>query len=371
MVLGGIVLRCFGKTFILCVKINGGKGTTIANVAMEKPTIKDVAREAGVSIATVSRVINNSPGVRENLVNAVHDAIQKINYCPNSVARSLKRNATSTIAMLVSDISNSFFTAVSRSIEDYVCTFGYNLIVCSTDNDTEKEILYLTLLKEKQIDGLVLNTTSKNDDFVIQLSHELPIVLSNRNVSKAGFKGDFVDSDNISGAYELTTYLISLGHQKIGAVLGPLDTSTSAERYLGYLKAMREIGLTKDDLAPYIYEADFTANGGYQGMKTLYHRDDRPSVVIMMNNEMMLGAMRYLRENAILVPEDVSIASYGDIINMDILYVQPTIVTLNPYVIGRKIAELLVERIQLKNEVWNREFRYVPKLVKGNSVRKL
>lgn len=90
MVLGGIVLRCFGKTFILCVKINGGKGTTIANVAMEKPTIKDVAREAGVSIATVSRVINNSPGVRENLVNAVHDAIQKINYCPNSVARSLK-----------------------------------------------------------------------------------------------------------------------------------------------------------------------------------------------------------------------------------------------------------------------------------------
>ena len=364
-------MHCYKKTFILCVEMNGGAGATIATIDMGKPTIKDVAREAGVSIATVSRVLNNSPGVRENLVNAVREAIVKIEYCPNSVARSLKMNATSTIAMLVSDISNSFFTAVSRSIEDYICTFGYNLIVCSTDNDPLKEVSYLTLLKEKQIDGLVLNTTSKNDDLVIQLSQELPIVLSNRNVSKSGFKGDFVDSDNISGVYELTTYLISMGHRKIGVVLGPSDTSTSAERYLGYLKAMQEIGLTKDDLVPYIYEADFTANGGYNGIKALYNQDDRPSVVIVMNNEMMLGAMRYLRANAIQVPEEISIASYGDIINMDILYVQPTIVTLNPYVIGRKIAELLVERIHLKNEIWNREFRYAPMLIKGNSVREL
>jgi len=338
---------------------------------MTNATIKDVAREANVSIATVSRVLNNDKSVRAVTEKAVREAIQKVNYTPNSVARSLKRNTTSTIAMLVSDISNSFFTAVAKSIEDYVFGFGYSLIVCSTDNRKDKEILYLQMLKERHVDGLVLNTTNQNDNLVVQFSREIPVVLCNRNVISAAFQGDFVGSENITGMYALTMHLIENGHESIGLVTGPSGMSTSEERLKGYLLAMQKIGYQADQLKDLIVQADFTFSGGVYGARSFMERASRPTALILGNNEMATGALQYLQEAHISIPGELSLASYGEIENQNIMYVQPSIVTLNSYIIGRKIAELILERIENKNAIKNREYRYIPSLIPGNSVQKL
>ena len=330
-------------------------------------TIKDVARVANVSIASVSRVMNNK-NVSEKVRKDVCSAIEELNYTPNFVARSLKRNSTSTIAMLVSDISNSVFTEMAKSIEDAIGPCGYNLIVCSTDDSPQKEVRYLQLLKERHIDGLILNTTGKNDHYVAELSKTLPIVLSNRQIKDPGFVGDFVDSDNFSGMQSLAKHLIDFGHSRIGIILGPRGLSTSEERYSGYMSSMRQIGISEELLKPYTYEGDFYLNSGYVGIKTLLAVQPRPTAVIISNNKMAIGAMRYLKEQNISVPDEVSIASYGDIENIDILYTKPSIVTLNSYVLGKRIAELLLERIDAKGSIQNREYRYVPMLVPGTAV---
>ena len=338
---------------------------------MPNATIKDVAREANVSIATVSRVLNNDKAVRAVTKKAVHDAMDRVNYTPNSVARSLKTNSTSIIAMLVSDISNSFFTAIAKSIEDYVCTYGYNMIVCSTDGQKEKEIEYLKMLKERHVDGIVLNTTNQNDSLIAQLSKEIPIVLSNRNITEPNFHGDFVDSDNITGMFDLTTHLIEHGHKKIGFIRGPVGLSTSEERLKGYCLAMKKIGCSEKGMEENIELADFTVNGGFEGTKAILERRKDLTALILSNNEMAVGSMQFLRERNISIPEDISLAAYGDIENMRIMFVQPSIVNMNSYIIGRKIAELIVERIDKKNSINNREFRYIPALIPGNGVKRL
>ncbi len=337
--------------------------------SQNNPTILDVAKEAGVSSATVSRVLNNSGTVSQKRTDIVNAAIKRLDYYPNSVARSLKVKSTATIAMVVSDISNSFFTSVSRAIEDHIYQHGYNLLVCSTDNSAKKERSYLEMAKEKQIDGLVLNTTNLNDELIASLSKTIPIVLSNRNIKDANFHGDFVDSDNVSGTFDLTKHLIENNHTRIGAICGPQIYSTGYERYQGYIKALKEFNISEETTKELIYYGDFSVNGGFEGMRYLYERANKPTAVVVMNNDMMIGAMRYLRSKSVMVPEEISIVSYGEIYNSDLLYFQPTIVTLNPQIIGQKLAELLFERIQQKNDIINREFRYVPYLQEGKSVR--
>ena len=207
-------------------------------------TIKDVASLANVSIATVSRVINHSGSVNPILAKRVQQAINDLNYSPNIVARSLKTSNTATIAFLVSNISDPYFITIGRGIEDYIKGFGYNLIVCSIGHSKEKEIAYLQLLKEKKVDGLILNTVGYNDDIISELSQNTPIVLSNRRINSASFNGDFVDSDNIGGVYALTKCLLAAGHRKIGTINGPSHLSTASERYRGFCNAMNDHGIS-------------------------------------------------------------------------------------------------------------------------------
>ncbi|MDN5276207.1 MAG: hypothetical protein PWR01_172 [Clostridiales bacterium] len=338
---------------------------------MADVTIKDVAKRAGVSIATVSRVINNnyyvSPEIREKVLRA----IEELNYYPNSVARSLKNDSTThTIGFLVSDISNNYFTIMAKAVEEVVHKEGYSLIVCSTNDVKKRELVYLKLLISKKVDGLILNTTGENDDFIATLSERLPIVLVNRRVYNQNFRGDFIDSDNIEGTYKLVTYLLSMGHRKIGVINGTLSVSTGRERFKGFERAMSEVGIFVDESYPYRYDGDFTMESGYQGAAKMVNMHQKPSAIVIMNNVMAIGALKYFRANNIRVPEDVSIVAYGNIDNSDLLYVQPTIVTLDPWSIGNKAGEMILERIKNRN-MGNREVIFVPQLVEGNSVKKL
>lgn len=334
-------------------------------------TIKDVALRANVSIATVSRVINNTGTVKPELEERVHQAIQDLNYSPNIVARSLKTSNTSTIAFLVSNISDPYFITIGRGIEDYIKDFGYNLIVCSIDHSKEKEVSYLQLLKEKKVDGIILNTTGYNDDLISEISQYTPMVLSNRRINSALFNGDFVDSDNIGGTSDLTKYLLASGHRKIGIINGPSHLSTASERYRGFCNAMKTVGIIVDETYPYQYEGLFDNASGYDGAKTLMEQEDPPTAIVLMSSEIALGAMRYFAEKNISIPDDISITCFGDIQNRDILYVTPTIASTNMIGMGIKMGELLLERIQAKEAVSNREICFTTQVHYGNSVKEL
>lgn len=339
---------------------------------MPNITIKAVAKDAGVSIATVSRVLNKNYPVSPELEHRVMRSVQKLNYYPNSVARSLKFDSTQSIGLIVSDISNSFFSMISRSVEDVVMHNHYDLIVCSTDNQSDKELSYIQLLLSKKVDGLILNITGQNDEFISRISRILPVVLCGRRVSSPDYQGDFVDSDNPSGSYALTKHLIDHGHRRIAILNGQMLVSSARERLEGFRRAMASIGITVDSSYPYYVEGNFTAmDSGYKAGQHLMSLSDPPTAIVAMNNELCVGAMRYCHEHGLRIPEDVSLCSYGKIQNEDLMYVRPSYVVMDPAIIGTRIADLLLERIERKNHLINREVLFSAELVPGNGVKSI
>lgn len=332
---------------------------------MANATIKDVAREAGVSIATVSRVLNKSSTVREDLADRVNSAIEKLGYYPNSIARTLKNDSSKTVGFVVSDIANDFFTSMVRSVEDVLNQRGYNLFVCSTDSSQQRELDYLSLLREKQVDGIIINISGKNNELITRMSQHLPIALFGRKVPDAGFKGDFVDNDNFTGMVDLTKKLISLGHRRIGLINGQPYVSSAKERLEGFQSAMRTIGVTVDDAYPYLYHGNFNRiSSGVEGARALYERG--ATAVLAANNLLALGALQFCREAQVEVPGKLSLSSFGRISNHDFLYVQPTCVDQFPAAMGSRLAELIIERIESKNTLLNREIRFATTLIPGN-----
>lgn len=332
---------------------------------MPNPTIKDVARQAGVSIATVSRVLNNKSTVAPDLAAKVNQAVEQLGYHPNSIARTLKSDSSKTVGFVVSDISNDFFTRMARGVEDVLNQRGYSLFVCSTDSTQLREEQCLSLLREKQVDGLIINTSGKNDELISQMSHHVPIALFGRKISTPDFTGDFVDNDNFSGVQELTRHLISLGHRKIGLLNGQLHVSSARERLAGFQSAMREIGVTVDDSYPYLYKGSFNRiSSGAEGTKYLYEQG--ATAVISANNVLALGALQFCHSAQIRIPEDLSLCSFGTIANHELLYIQPTYAEQAPASMGARLAELIMERIEAKNQLANRELRFSASLIAGN-----
>ncbi|MBQ6373167.1 MAG: LacI family DNA-binding transcriptional regulator [Clostridia bacterium] len=339
---------------------------------MANPTIKSVAEDAGVSIATVSRVINKNGYVSAELEARVLRSIANLGYYPNSIARSLRYENTLSIGLVLSDISNSFFCVVLRSLEDATIAHGFNVIACSTDGLRDRELARIQLLLGKRVDGIVLNTCGFNDDYISAISHDIPMVLCGRRINSDAFIGDFVDSDNEQGSFMLTRHLIEQGHRRIAIVNGQGHVSSAQERGRGYMDAMATIGIRVAPGHPYFYEADFHNSAtGAEGARALLSLDEPPTAIIAMNNELCIGAMRYCRENGVRIPEQLSLCSYGQLENDDLLYVHPSYVTMDPQTIGRRIGEIMLERISSKNKLPNREIRYSPTLVPGDGVRPL
>ncbi len=337
---------------------------------MPNITIKAVARDAGVSIATVSRVLNKNYKVSPELEERVLKSIEKLNYYPNSVARSLKSDATQSIGLIVSDISNNYFCALARSVEDTIMRENYNLIVCSTDGQREKELSHIQLLLSKKVDGLIINTTGKNDGVISATSRDVPIVLCGRKINQPSFRGDFVDSDNQTGSYDLTRHVIEKGHRRIAILNGQLIVSSAQERLEGFARAMRTIiGVEVDENYVYYADADFNQlDSGYNATARLMQMDTPPTAIIAMNNLLCTGAMKYCHDHGIRIPQDVSLCSYGRMQNSDLLYVEPSYVVMDPFTLGRRMGEEMLERIAAKNDIPNREVRYSAALVEGSGV---
>ncbi|MBW8351759.1 LacI family transcriptional regulator [Bacillus sp. IITD106] len=312
---------------------------------MNKVTIKDVAKESGVSTATVSRVLSNTGYASDEIKERVRTAAKNLNYQPNAIARSLKMDRTNTIGVIIPDISNPYFMRISRGIEDTLQNENYNLIFVSGDENQTKEQKMLKVLMEKRVDAIVLATSGGNDELIYQIRDSgVPIVLIDRKLQGDAHEIDSVVEDNLEGAYQLTKRLIQQGHTNIGVINGSLKVSTGLERYLGFKKAMDEYRL---DLYPeLIFNGNFLEEDGVKAVTNFLQLDRKPTAVLSFNNTMTFGAIIQLKRMGLNIPDDIVIASYGEteaaqlLEAPNILYVKQL-----PYEIGVKVGEILLDRL--------------------------
>ena len=327
----------------------------------KSPTMKDVARLAGVSISTVSHVINKTRYVEPETREKVYEAIKTLGYRPNILASSLRKRVTNTIGLIISNITNLFYPEVVRGVEDLLAKYNYNLILCNSDENVEKEKNYIEVLFSRRVDGLII-TPSKSSETRENLDlfreKNIPVVLVDRKIE--GLEEDVVLADNIEGTYEAISYLISLGHKRIGIITGPLDTTTGCERLEGYLKALEDKGIKKDDNL--IYEGDFKEEGGYKGVEALLNISNPPTAIFTSNNLMALGALKKITELGLKIPQDLSLVSFDD---MDWFpYFSPplTAVYQPAYELGETAVKLLFERLK-RGRKKRKEVRLPTKLI--------
>ena len=274
------------------------------------PTIREVAKLAGVAPITASRVMNDSGYASEEVRRRVKEAAKELNYVPNTLARSLKSKRTQTLALVLTDITNPFWTTVARGVEDAASDRGYNVIFCNTDESAEKQSMYVNTLLQKQVDGVLL-VPAQSDENPVEtlLQHDVQVVLLDRRLEKV--QADVVRCDSKGGAYQLTKLLLKLGHRRISILRGPEGVSSAEDRMAGYQLALYEAGIKVED--ELVYTCDFSVESGYEMTKNLLTIASRPTAMFASNNFIAIGALKALRDARIEVPKDMSVVGFDDL----------------------------------------------------------
>ncbi|MDD6771040.1 MAG: LacI family DNA-binding transcriptional regulator [Inconstantimicrobium porci] len=329
-------------------------------------SIKDVAREAGVSIATVSRVLNDIDVVNEETKKKVLDAIKDLGYRPNIVARSLKTQRTKTIGILVPDISSQVYPEIVRGAEDVANIYDYNIILCNSDYDMDKEKEYLRVLKEKMVDGLLYMSISLEEK-TINLVNDLDLktVLVETKDEKGIFPS--VTIDDIQALYDSTKYLIDKGAKKI-AFIGTKQEEVNAvtKRYKGYEKALLENGLELDEDLRYF--DGFKVKTGYNGIEKFLESKKDFDAVVCSSDEIAMGAINALRDHGKRVPEDVSVIGFSNINMSEVFYPKITTVAEPMYDMGSIAMRMLIKLVN-KKEVEQQHYILDHKIVERNSCK--
>lgn len=310
---------------------------------MVAPTLKDVAERAGVSRATVSRVLNNNPNVAGDLRDRVLEAVHLLGYQPNRAARRLRANVSDVFGLIISDIENPFFTSVVRGVEDAAYAHRLSVVLCNTDEDPAKQRMYLRVMQAERVAGLIIAPTSVHDskEFAEVRQLGIPVILLDRRIDD--FEADAVTIDNISGAYAAVKHLIDLGHTRIGLISGSHSLTTGRERYEGYCKALNTAGMRIDEKL--IKVGNFKTDSGYSLMTDLITANHPPTAVFVANNLMTLGALRALREHQIRVSEDIALVGFDDMPWSGELCPPLTAVSQPTYELGQETVQLLVRRL--------------------------
>lgn len=311
----------------------------------KRSTIRDVAKRAGVSPITVSRVINNSDYVSEETRERVNLSIQALNYIPNKLSQSLRFQQTNMVTLLVSDITNTFWTTVTRGVEDICNQHNLNLILCNTDENPKKMENYVNHQLGNQTDGLILVPTGRASDIIqLIMQNHIPLVILDRELP--GVEATMVVSDNEAGAYQLTDYLIGLGHRKIGILSGQKTVYTAMQRVDGYRRALTEHQIPVDE--DLIIFGGFSQQEGYDMAEALLGKNPHywPTALFAGNNFIAIGVLKWLYEHHYRVPEDISLVSFDDLPHDILRGPFITTVSQNPYEMGVKSAELLIEQIE-------------------------
>jgi LacI family transcriptional regulator len=301
-------------------------------------TIDDVARKAGVSPATVSRVLNGSAGVSPERALRVRRAAEALRYQPSGPARALRRQRTTLWAAIIADVENPFFTAMVRGVEDIALHEDHRLVLCNSDEDLDKEAAYIEVAIADRMAGVIIAvaSTAKSDlDPLIRAG--IPIVAVDRRPGSEGI--DSVLVDNRLGGSQATLHLLDGGATRVACVTGPARLSNAETRLAGYRDALAERGLEPDPAL--VRRADFREEGGHLAALSLLDEADPPDAFFVANNLMTLGVLRALRERGRRVPDDVTIIGFDDAPWTTLVTPPLSVVAQPTYEIGRQAAQLL------------------------------
>jgi len=304
-------------------------------------TIKEIAKKAGVSVGTVSKVLNYNKTVSEINRKKVIKTIKELNYTPSRIARSLSKGKTKNIGFIIPDISNPFFPELVRGASDVLIPEGYYVFLCSSDNNPEKEDFYIRDLISMWVDGIII-APSDTENRDISIFNEIisPFVVVDREIKE--LKKDLVIINNKKGSYGAVKHLIGNGHKKIAILEGPKYTITAQNRYEGWKKAMEEINQFKEGL---VFWGSFSIDSGYETMNEVFNRLGMVDAIFACNDLIALGAIQAIEEKGYKIPDVISIVGFDDIYLSKFLKPSLTTVRQPIYEIGKTAANILLDRI--------------------------
>lgn len=305
-------------------------------------TMRDVARLAGVSISTVSAVVNNKGIVGPELTAVVQKAIAAMNFTPHAGARGLRIGRTHILGLVVQDITNPFFVEALRGVEDEAIQHGYEVLVCNSNDQPTLELRHLNALHTQRADGILLATCDSYAARQTPLTDRAPLVFIDCVPMKA--EVNCVVTDNFDSCYHAIRYLIGLGHERIAIICGRLVHSTSMDRVEGCRKAMQEANLALREER--LRQGDSHIQSGYQIGLSLFQAADPPTAIFTLNNRMALGVLRALRELEIPCPEKVSVMSFDDADWAEVLNPSLSTIKQPTYEIGKTAVQLLMQSIE-------------------------
>lgn len=317
---------------------------------MNNITIYDVAREANVSMATVSRVVNGNPNVKPATRKKVADVITRLGYRPNAVARGLASKKTTTVGVIIPDISSIFFAELARGIEDIASMYKYNIILSSSDENVDKEFHLLNTMLGKQVDGIVFMSGNITDEHVTEFKNSpVPIVLAG-SVEESG-QVPSVNIDYEAAAFDAVISFANNGHKKIGFVSGNLSAPINEKKLAGYKRGLKEAGLPFDE--EYVVEGDYTYDSGIESFDKFLEAEEKPSAIIVGVDEMALGIVHAAQDKGFNVPEDFEVISFDN--TRLTLMVRPQITT-----VVQPLYDIGAVSMRLLTKLMNKE------LVEGN-----
>jgi LacI family transcriptional regulator, galactose operon repressor len=306
------------------------------------PTIYDVAQKAGVAPITVSRVINQRGYFSEKTRDRVERAIAELGYVPNRLASGLRSKRTNLLALVLTDITNPFFTMIARGVEDAASDAGYTVIFCNTDESLVEEQKYIQILLENQVEGVLLVPSGGESKSVEQLKHNgTQVVVLDRSLVNT--KVDIVRSDSVLGSIQLTNHLLELGHRRIAHLGGPAGVSTAVDRLEGFNRALDEAGIPNADRL--IFRGSFTQDSGHKMALQALRHTPTPTAMFAANNFIAIGALNALRESNLRVPEDIALVGFDDLPPSLVTFPFFTVVAQSAYEMGRIATGILLKRL--------------------------
>ena len=305
------------------------------------PTIVDVANRAGVSAITVSRVVNDSGPVSSQVRARVEQAIAELGYVPNSVARSLRSKRTDTLALILTDMTNPFFTTIARGVEDAASDAGMMLFICNTDERDDDEQRYVRMVLQRQVDGLLLVPARTGAAAIKQCrDHATPVVVLDRRLKEQ--VADVVRADSTGGALELGRLLVSLDHRSMAVLSGPRSVSTADDRVAGFRQALAEVAQGQP---PRVFRGEYTVESGHAMARQAVASNPRPTALFAANNFIALGALQALDQLKIRVPEDIAVVAFDDLPAAMVAFPFLTVAAQPAYEMGRRSVAVLLDRM--------------------------
>jgi LacI family transcriptional regulator len=345
-----------------------GTGERLVNEDVGMPvTLKELAARARVHPSTISRVANHDPKLRIAPPTRlrIEALLRETEYRPNGVARGLKLRQTLVLAVVIPDITNPFFAALFRGVEDAASPSGYNVLLCNTDGSPARQRSHLQSLHARRVDGVIMASSFLKDPTVRWLRHQgVPYVLVNR-FSDEG-QDAFVGSDDLVGGRLATEHLVELGHRRIGHLAGKLTVSTGVMRRRGYLAALAQRGLPADPRL--VVESGYTEEGGVRAAERLLAVPDRPTAIFAVTDMTAVGALGVARRMGLRIPEDVAIVGYNDIPLATRMVPALTTVHVPIHDFGAAAARLLLEQIETGEPSRQRVVFNPELIVRGSTV---